>query len=130
MFGRSIFSQRLVAFLIPFTFVWSWAVCSLLCTEITERHTQEELSAITQNGESYLDSFDPDSCPMTAGTAVIETRQTFTNPSLAIANNNSSSWGRSSFVSKSVYPVDVHQNSPPRSSSDPPLFLQFCTFRI
>lgn len=130
MFRRSTIGQQLIAFLIPITFVWSWAACTLLCTEIVEHHTEQQHSVNLNPGENFLNSPDSDSCPMTAYTAVIDTRQTITTLALTPAYKNLLPERLNTFLPISIFPIDVRQNSPPTQSSDPPLFIQFGNFRI
>jgi hypothetical protein len=130
MFRRVSIGKGLIAFLLPLTFLWSWAACSLLCSEIAERNEKPLFSLVGQIGESCLIAFDSDSCPIIANAAVIEGRQTIVSPVLAIQDIASFQSHEFSFVPVSIYPADLNQNSPPRFSSDPPLFLRHCTFRI
>ena len=130
MFRRANISKSFIAFLLPLTFVWSWAACSLLCSEITERLEKQSVLAVYQNSENCLDATFTDDCPYSATAAVIEARPHLTAPSLEIVNINSFSAPELTYIPVSVYRSDRHQNSPPRNSSDPPLFLKICTFRI
>jgi hypothetical protein len=131
VFNRISKSRGFLALLIPLTFVWSWAACTLLCGEITAHREEQSFSASAARGEKCLAAFDTEHCPVTkAGAAVVEARQTFfshASPALDTAFR-----APREFLSVRVdaYPADVNQNSPPRFSSDPPLFLRHCAFRI
>ncbi len=122
MFRHLFLSKHLLAFLLPLTFIWSWAACSQLCSEISERHEQESASIIGQNGENCLNAFDLDNCPMTANSVVIQARQTIISPSLAVQTAATFQSRELRFIPSAVYPADLNQNSPPSGSSDPPLF--------
>ena len=130
MSRRVSIGKGLIAILLPLTFLWSWAACSSLCNEITERYEKQSSSIIAQSGENCLTAFDSDSCPMTANAAIIEGRQTIFSPALAIQHIVSAYSHEFLFVSASIYPADVHQNSPPSASSAPPLFVRHGNFRI
>lgn len=130
MFTRFVLSKKLIAFLIPITFVWGWAACSLLCGEIVERHEKQSILVIERNGENCLLDFDLDNCPMTANTAIIESRQKIIAPVLAFQNKVSLQSYEDLFIPISVYSAEVRQNSPPHIFVNPPLFLRHCTFRI
>lgn len=130
MFRRLSISKGLIAFLLPLTFAWSWAACLLVCSEITERHEKQSVSIIDQSGETCLMAVDLETCPMTATTAVIEARQTVADSGIDTEYIAASPANEFLFIPASIYPADVHQNSPPRAASDPPLFLRNCTFRI
>lgn len=130
MFWRTAFSHKLIAFLLPLTFIWSWAACSLLCSEITARHEKQSPVAAEQKGSPCLAGIDTDDCPYTATAAVTEARQNLNASVEETTVVISLSALKFTFISASVYPADINQNSPPPASSDPPLFLRHCTFRI
>ncbi len=130
MFRRASTGKGLIAFLLTLTFVWSWAACSLLCSEITERHEKQSILAVEQKGESCLVGLDTEDCPYTATAAIIETRQFSVAPYLAAAKISIPASPKFSFAPTSMFPADTNQNSPPRADSDPPLFLKYHAFRI
>jgi hypothetical protein len=130
MFRRRSISKGLIAFLIPLTFVWSWAACSLLCGEITELHEKQSSTLFGQAGENCLTAFDSDSCPMRTNAAIIEGRQTIVAPALNDQKIVSLQLPEFLFRTAFIYPADAHQNSPPSVSSAPPLFVRHCNFRI
>lgn len=123
-------SRRLIALLLPLTFFWGWAACTLLCGEISEHIEEQRSSVNAQTGEKCLIAFDIDRCPVTKTGAVVEARQTFISHALAVRNIVSRA-PHEAFVGRTyIYPAEINQHSPPRSSSDPPIFLKFCAFRI
>lgn len=130
MFRRTFISHKLIAFLLPLTFVWSWAACSLLCSEIVARHEKQSAPFAEKRDGIYLAGVDTDDCPYTATTAVTEARQNSYAPVEEATDVISLSTPEFTFISASVYPADINQNSPPPASSDPPLFLRHCAFRI
>ncbi len=130
MFRRVSIGKNLIAFLLPLTFIWSWAACFVLCGELTAQHEKQSILSVEQTGENCLVGFDTESCPYTAVTVVIEARQTPAAPTLSTANVISLSSPKFSFVVTSIYSSDTHQNSPPRADFDPPLFLKHQAFRI
>jgi hypothetical protein len=130
VFGRSSKNIRLVAFLLPLTFVWNWAACSLLCSEIVERHHARIASFGEPAGEVQLNVFEMDDCPFTASAAVLETRQTVNAPATVVEKTSSPSRPEYLIVPAIVYKSDLNQNSPPRGSPGPPLFLRHHAFRI
>ena len=129
MFRRGFIGKDFFAFLLPLTFLWSWVACSLLCNEISERR-EKLATSITRQADDCLIALDLDSCPVTAGVALIGGRPTIVSPALVVQNIDSFQSPELQFFPVSIYPADLTQNSPPGFSSDPPLFLRHCAFRI
>lgn len=127
MFRHSSINKQLLALILPITFLWSWAACTLLCSEITAHH---EKQSIEQKAGSCLVGIEIEGCPYTTNAAVIEARQIFASPLLTIANVTILPAREFLFIPVSIYPEDRKQNSPPNAANDPPLFLRHCTFRI
>jgi|SRR6185369_4029901 len=129
MFRRSAAGKNFIAFLLPLAFIWSWAACSLLCSEIAEAGGNQAVLSIEQRGEKCLVGANTESCPFTANITVLETRPIVISPA-AIAKTVSPARHEYLFVPAAVYPADLNQNSPPRAASDLPLFLKNRAFRI
>src|SRR3954471_17135329 len=119
MFGRSSKNIRLIAFLLPLSFVWSWAACSLLCSEIVERHHLQTVSDAESSDGNQLHALDLDGCPFTASTAVLESRQNVNAPAPLIANASAIIRRECLFILPSIHESDLNQNSPPRNSLGP-----------
>ena len=130
VFGRSSKNTRLIAILLPLTFVWSWAACSLACSELVERHHVQNETIDELEGEDRLNAFEMDGCPLTSSAAVLETRQTVNSPATVNERASTAFQPKYIFTQASVYKSDLNQNSPPASSLGPPLFLRHRAFRI
>lgn len=130
MFRRPSVGKSLLTFFLPLVFVWGWAACAVMCEEVSELYENRAIFTIAQNSDDCFADTAFDDCPYTAAAAIIEARQAFAAPILAAGKIGALSHRRFLFVPTSVYTVDRNQNSPPRASSDPPLFLKHCTFRI
>jgi hypothetical protein len=123
-------SKQLIALLLPFTFLWSWAACESSCAEITLHHQGVVSAAKISEKENCLSLTErEDGCTMTAVIALIQDRQTV----------------EYSHTLESALPVlpyrapkpawaarlpEIKQNSPPLKLSPPSLFIRLCTFRI
>lgn len=130
MFRRLSISKGLIALLLILTFIWSWAACSLICSELTERYEKQLVSIIDQSGETCLIAVDLETCPIRATTALIEARQPVVAHTVAIEHKADFPAHEFLFIPTSIYPADLNQNSPPRLKSEPPLFLRHCAFII
>lgn len=130
MFQRASAGKNLIALLLPLTFIWSWAACSVLCDEIAAHLEKQTISSTGPDDESRLGKTDTESCPFTANVTIIETRQTIISHLSTTANTVSFLPYQFLSAANSIYPADLNQNSPLRVSSRFPLFLKHRSLRI
>ena len=128
--GQMFKPKKYLVFLLTLALVWSWAACSLMCGEITDRHEKRSVSSTPEKPENCQNVLAVEDCPYTANAALIEARKTEPEPMGGTANTVLVPGGKFLFFSAFVYPGDRNRISLPRATSDPPLYLKHRAFRI
>ena len=128
--GQMFKPKKYLVFLLTLALVWSWAACSLMCGEITDRYEKQSVSTLTEKPENCQNVFAVEDCHYTSNAALIEARKNEPEPVLTIENSISLPGGKFLFFSAFVYPGDRNRISLRRATSDPPLYLKHRAFRI
>lgn len=129
MFRYSSKFKKIVALIIPLSFVLGWAVCPAICAEALEHHQSEHIKASNaKNSDSLTTTEKEDDCPFFKITALSSNERQNANVSLLTTFET----GKSFYSPLPLFAVlipEANQNSPPNPASTP-LFVQFCNFRI
>jgi hypothetical protein len=130
MFRHPFTSRRLIALLLPLVFLWSWAACAALCSEVAVHHhdSLNPVKPIVSASDCLTQNTEADGCSMTGETVVVSERQNDKASQVAVDETSISAF-RAPAVGFSARLPEIRQNSPPQSFS-PPLLAFLCTFRI
>lgn len=129
MLRHSSIDKGLLALLLSVSFVWSWAVCTSWCDEITAQSHNGVNAPVEQNRENALNlTGQTDGCPLTATAAILQQR-----PAVQVSATITAAVSAFLFgvppSAWSVLPPQSKRNLPPELSLTP-LLAQLCALRI